>query len=52
LETAGFATLDPAMADLVPIAAQRLGPSTLRTGLRLAEQAMATWLYERRLIPA
>ena len=51
LVSAGFHDLDPAIA-LAPRKEQtRLGPNRLRTGLRMAEQAIATWLYERQLRP-
>ena len=29
-----------------------VSPDRLRTGLRVVQQAWATWRYERRLIPA
>lgn len=51
LKTAGFADLDPATADH-PMPGARLGPSRIRTALRIAEQAVATWRYEHRLMPA
>lgn len=51
VRAAGFNDLDPSMAD-DDRGLTRLQPSNLRTGLRLAQQAIATWRYERRLIPA
>lgn len=51
LVSAGFHDLDPAIAQEYPIKQPRLGPSRLRTGMRMAEQAIGTWLYERQLRP-
>ncbi len=51
VRSAGFNDLDPAMADDGQ-RLTRLPPNSLRTGLRLVQQAVATWRYERRLIPA
>jgi hypothetical protein len=52
LVTAGFNDLDTAM--LTRASAEqptRLGPNRLRTFARIAEQAVATWRYERQLRP-
>ena len=51
LESAGFCDLDPAIATAPHKQQTRLGPNRLRTGLRMAEQAISTWLYERQLRP-
>lgn len=51
LANAGFNDLDPAIANVAPSKQTRLGPNHLRTGLRIAEQTIANWLYERRLRP-
>jgi peptidoglycan/xylan/chitin deacetylase (PgdA/CDA1 family) len=52
LTTAGFADLDP-LALLRPASPPtRLGPNRWRTASRMAEQALATWRYERQLRPA
>ncbi|MEQ6334969.1 hypothetical protein [Sphingobium sp. MK2] len=48
----GFRDLSPAMVDSSPKLLTRVAPSRVRTGLRLAQQAWATWRYEHRLIPA
>ena len=48
----GFREISPAMADSPPKPLTRVAPSRVRTGLRLAQQAWATWRYEHRLIPA
>jgi hypothetical protein len=52
LVSAGFNDLDAA-ALTRPLATQpaRLGPNRLRTFTRMAEQAVATWRYERQLRP-
>jgi peptidoglycan/xylan/chitin deacetylase (PgdA/CDA1 family) len=52
LRCAGFRDLSPEIADAARPDLTRVEPSRLRTGLRLAEQAWATWRYERRLVPA
>lgn len=52
LQTSGFSTLDPEIATRARSATTRLGPSRLRTLDRMAQQAVATWLYERRFLPA
>ncbi len=49
---AGFHDLPPAIADRPPRSFSRVSPDRLRTGLRVVQQAWATWRYERRLIPA
>lgn len=49
---AGFRDLSPAIADPSPTSLTRVPPSQVRTGLRLAQQAWATWRYEHRLVPA
>jgi len=48
----GFRDLSPTMADDSPPSQSRVPPSRIRTGLRLAQQAWATWRYEHRLVPA
>ena len=48
----GFNDLDPAIADRPGAALTRVPASTLRTGIRQAQQAWATWRYEHRLVPA
>lgn len=50
--TAGFADLPADLADRPARSLSRAAPSRVRTGLRLAQQAWATWRYEHRLIPA
>ncbi len=50
IESHGFATLAPPPGGRAP--SPRLGPSMMRTGLRMAEQMIGTWRYERRLRPA
>jgi hypothetical protein len=52
LSTAVFSDLDPAIADqtIAPLSSHQSG--LLITARRMAEQAFATWLYERRLKPA
>jgi len=52
LTTNGFADLDPVMAGPGRSAGSRLAPDRLRRLSRIAQQAVATWLYERRLLPA
>lgn len=49
---AGFHDLSPAIADAPAHGLTRVPPNRLRTGLRLAQQAWATWRYEHRLVPA
>ena len=49
LSSAGFADLDPIA--LVSGTAARLSPNRVRTLMRIAEQAIATWRYERQLRP-
>jgi hypothetical protein len=51
LHSAGFNDLDPGVANS-ETHHNRLGPNRLRTTRRIAEQAIATWRYERRLRPA
>ncbi len=48
LQSSGFSGLDPVMTTQERPGATRLGPSRLRTLDRMAQQAVATWLYERR----
>jgi hypothetical protein len=48
----GFNDLSLDLADQPARVLTRAAPSRLRTGLRLAEQALATWRYEHRLVPA
>jgi len=52
VRSAGFHDLSPAMADKPARRLTRVPPSRLRTGLRVAQQAWATWRYEHRLAPA
>lgn len=47
VRSAGFNDLSPAIADQPTRAQTRAGPSHFRTGLRMAQQAWATWRYER-----
>jgi peptidoglycan/xylan/chitin deacetylase (PgdA/CDA1 family) len=49
---AGFNDLPSDLADRPARALTRAAPSQLRTGLRIAQQAWATWRYEHRLVPA
>ena len=49
---AGFNDLPLDLPDRPARALSRVAPSRLRTSLRMAEQAWATWRYEHRLIPA
>jgi hypothetical protein len=49
---AGFTDLPPSLADRPDRSFTRAAPSRLRTGLRQAQQAWATWRYEHRLVPA
>ncbi|HUD92031.1 hypothetical protein [Sphingobium sp.] len=49
---AGFHDLSPAIADAPARGLTRVPASRLRTGLRVAQQVLATWHYERRLVPA
>lgn len=49
---AGFNDLPVDLADGPPRPLGRAAPSRLRTGLRMMEQAWATWRYEHRLVPA
>lgn len=51
LETSGFADLDAAVANGGAARAARLAPNRMRTLGRMAQQAVATWIYERRLLP-
>jgi hypothetical protein len=50
IESRGFATLAEPLGRRA--SSPRLGPSMVRTGLRMAEQMIGTWRYERRLRPA
>lgn len=52
LQTAGFADLDPGIANSDLAHGTRLGPSRVRTFNRMAQQALATWIYDRQLFPA
>jgi peptidoglycan/xylan/chitin deacetylase (PgdA/CDA1 family) len=49
---AGFNDLPVDLADRPARSLSRAAPSQWRTGLRMAEQAWATWRYEHRLVPA
>jgi peptidoglycan/xylan/chitin deacetylase (PgdA/CDA1 family) len=52
LVSAGFNDLDAAALRRMPnLQLTRLGPNRLRTLARMAEQAVATWRYERQLRP-
>ena len=51
LQTAGFADLDPGIANTDLPHGTRLGPSRVRTFNRMAQQALATWIYDRQLFP-
>ncbi len=52
VENAVFAELDPdAVTRTVGAAYARLAPNPIRTVARIAEQAVATWRYEHRLLP-
>lgn len=52
VQGAGFRDLSPSLADAPERRLDRVAPNRLRTGLRIAAQAVATWRYEHRLIPA
>lgn len=49
IESHGFATLAKPQGPRA--SSPRLGPSRVRTALRMAEQVIGTWRYERRLRP-
>ncbi|MCP1470084.1 hypothetical protein J3E64_001771 [Sphingobium sp. OAS761] len=49
---AGFHDLSCDVADRPPRHLTRAAPDRMRTMMRVAEQAWATWRYEHRLIPA
>lgn len=49
---AGFHDLPGDLAGRPDRSLTRVPPSRLRTGLRVAQQAWATWRYEHRLVPA
>ncbi|QGP79596.1 polysaccharide deacetylase family protein [Sphingobium sp. CAP-1] len=49
---AGYNDLPADLADRPARTLSRAAPSRLRTGLRIAQQAWATWRYEHRLVPA
>lgn len=49
---AGFNDLPLDLADRPARILTRAAPSPLRTAARIAQQAWATWRYERRLLPA
>jgi peptidoglycan/xylan/chitin deacetylase (PgdA/CDA1 family) len=49
---AGFHDLPDDLADRPGRSLTRVQPSRVRTGLRVAQQAWATWRYEHRLVPA
>jgi hypothetical protein len=52
LVSAGFNDLDAAALTRIPdLQPTRLGPNHWRTFARMAEQALATWRYERQLRP-
>ena len=52
VQGAGFNDLPADLADRPARALTRAAPSQWRTGLRIAQQAWATWRYEHRLVPA
>ncbi|MDH2131044.1 hypothetical protein N5J77_07890 [Sphingobium yanoikuyae] len=52
MRSAGFHDLSSTLADAPARALTRVPPNRLRTGLRIAQQAWATWRYEHRLVPA
>lgn len=53
ISPAGFQDLDPALLTRSSKSTPKLlPPNRLRTLARVAEQALGTWLYERRLLPA
>jgi len=52
VQGAGFNDLPADLADRPVRALTRAAPSQWRTGLRIAQQAWATWRYEHRLVPA
>ncbi len=52
LEAAGFADLDPGIAQAERAQAGRLGPDRARTFDRMVQQAIATWVYDRQFFPA
>lgn len=49
---AGFRDIAPEWADRPRRNLTRAAPDHVRTGVRIAQQAWATWRYERRLVPA
>lgn len=51
LSSVGFNDLSPSKLRRSGTGLPRLGPNRLRTSLRIAEQAFAIWLYERRVLP-
>ncbi|MGE4321636.1 MAG: hypothetical protein AB7E60_01245 [Sphingobium sp.] len=51
LRPAGFGDLPATLPDRPARAQTRAAPDRMRTMLRIAQQAWATWLYERRLVP-
>lgn len=52
VQGAGFNDLPADLADRPARHLSRAAPSQWRTGLRIAQQAWATWRYEHRLVPA
>ncbi|RJG57808.1 hypothetical protein D0Z70_00860 [Sphingobium terrigena] len=52
VSSAGFHDLPDDLAARPDRSLTRVAPSRLRTGLRVAQQAWATWRYEHRLVPA
>lgn len=52
VRSAGFNDLSCSLADQPARALTRVPASRVRTGLRIAQQAWATWRYEHRLVPA
>lgn len=52
IRSAGFNDLPADLADRPVGALTRAAPNQWRTGVRVAQQAWATWRYERRLVPA
>lgn len=52
VQGAGFNDLPADLADRPARSLSRAAPNQWRTGLRIAQQAWATWRYEHRLVPA
>ena len=52
LQSSGFNDLDERILEPLGHPVTRLGPDAVRTSLRIAEQAMSNWMYERQIMPA